>query len=184
MPHQVKSQVAIFAVICAVASAVVTIGWLSLVSLEEPGSGSDGVLPDRKDVVLHLETEKEQYMRGELVVMRTWFSNQGANPVTIATYHDGCLLEVMIFDDLENLVYNGTQFNCPEYSVGDIVAEPGASTRFGGWEWDLHYRIVETGLDDAPVLTRTDETVPSGKYVIMGRALGTAYVAQDEIWVT
>ncbi len=145
-------------------------------------SGQNDVIPGQEDLTFVVDVERDVYARGETVRVSSWFNSSGSDPVIVATYTSSCMLEVMIFNVSQEIVYDGTWAICFEVFVGDFVAEPGVQSAFAEWEWNMHYRIIEIGPGRGPITSRTDEVVSPGRYLIVGKAINTSFVDGD--WLT
>ncbi len=144
--------------------------------------GQNDVIPGNEHLIFVVDIERDVYARGETVGVSSWFYNSGSDPVTVATYTTSCMLEVMVFSEPQEIVYNGTWVLCFDIFVGDFIAEPGVQSAFAEWEWDMHYRIVEIGPGGEPIISRTDEMVSPGRYLIAGKAINTSFAESD--WLT
>ncbi len=145
-------------------------------------SGQNDIIPGHEHLTFVVDVERNAYARGETVRVSSWFNNSGSDPVKVATYTTGCMLEVMVFNVSQEMVYNGTLVLCFDIFVGDFVAEPGVQSAFAEWEWNMHYRIVEIDSSGEPIISRTDEMVSPGRYLIVGKAINTSFVDSD--WLT
>ncbi len=175
-----RAHISMISLLAVVAVVSVILLWGVIWNGDE--SGQNDVIPGHEDLTFVVDVERDVYARGETVGVSSWFYNSGSDPVTVATYTSSCMLEVMVFNVSQEIVYDGTWAICFEVFVGDFVAEPGVQSAFAEWEWDMHYQIVEIGPGGEPVISRTDEMVSPGRYLVVGKAINTSFVDGD--WLT
>ncbi len=174
-PH--SSMISLLAVV-----AVVSVILLWGVIRNGDDSGQNDIIPGHEHLTFVVDVQRDAYSRGETVRVSSWFNNSGSDPINVATYTTSCMLEVMVFNVSQEIVYNGTWAICFDVFAGDFVAEPGVQSAFAEWEWNMRYRIVEIGPDGGPIISRTDEMVSPGRYLIVGKAINTSNADSD--WLT
>ncbi len=175
-----RTHISMISLLAVVAVVSVILLWGVIRNVDR--GGQNDVIPGHEDLTFVVDVERDVYARGETVRVSSWFNNSGSHPVIVATYTTSCMLEVMVFNESQEIVYNGTWVICFEMFVGDFVAEPGVQSAFAEWEWNMHYRIVEIGPGRGPIFSRTDEVVPPGRYLIVGKAINTSFADSD--WLT
>src|SRR3990170_4910869 len=74
------------------------------------------------DLRFHVESEKDFYLPGEVVRVRSWFTNPRAEPVVIDTFPDSCTNDVVVLNLRGEMVYDGRQSACLMVFIGDLMA--------------------------------------------------------------